>query len=123
VKITRQRVYENWKDVAFTALPLGAWINIYRQPDGTYQTYPCPGVLIQEATTRTAMWDEEYDDGRVIGRCRDEDLEERETRTIFADAGGFEDPDLEPCGTAANYVGTVTPDHWEEWRTELLDEQ
>ncbi|ADG96539.1 conserved hypothetical protein [Segniliparus rotundus DSM 44985] len=96
-----------WSDVAFTALPPG-WVNVYRMDDGTYETEPCPGVLLQEATQYKECWDEEVGGSNVLRTRRCE--MDRETRTVPAEicVGN-----LSPACDVSNYVTTATAEEWE----------
>jgi hypothetical protein len=116
MKITNRRRFPDWTDMAFTALPPG-WINVYKKADGTFDTEPCPGVLTQQATTYDEYWNEEHDDGRVIGREKaDCELGRRQIRTMFA---------TYECGTLFpvqeiddNYHLTTTAEQWAIWQAE-----
>lgn len=75
--------FNDWVDIGFTALPIG-WINVYKLDEGDYYLQPCPGLLLQEATTCTECWNEKDETGvRPIFRDGLE-LLPRETQTVFA---------------------------------------
>jgi len=101
----------NWQDVSFT--PLAGWINVYKEPDGTYWTGPCPGVLLQEATTETIVWPDRSETKRI----------QRETQTVFVATPTMDDgPSLCSQDTldGDSYVVTTTLEQWTEWQ-QLLD--
>jgi hypothetical protein len=123
MNITNLRRYECWTEVGFTALPIG-WVNVFKNKDGTYYTEPCPGVLIQEATTYDQWWDEEHEDGRVEKRAKENCKMPRETRAVFVCAGYVGEPYLRPVDDdASSYEVTTTSEQWDMWQAEERSEE
>ena len=71
--------YEEWETVSFT--PLADWVCVYKDAGRThgYAAEDCPGVLLQESTETTWMWDEENSPGH-----EESSEHERITRVVFA---------------------------------------
>jgi hypothetical protein len=113
----KPRRYTEWQDIGFAPLPPG-WINVYKSSDGRYYTGPCPGVIIQEATTETLMWDEPLPNGKFTLREEVREIN-RKTRTMYADTPWPDYSDgpieVEPNG---DYVVTTTPEQWDAWQAE-----
>jgi hypothetical protein len=108
----------DWQDIGFSPLPPG-WINVYKSSDGRHYTGPCPGVIVQEATTETLVWDEPLPNGKFTLRQEIREID-RQTRTVFADTPWPDDSSNGPVEVdhSGDYVVTTTPEHWDAWQAE-----
>jgi len=93
---------ENWVTVSITPLHPG-WRNVYREPDGSFRTNPCPALLLQEFRSRT-----EYREAGGRRTHRQDDMKSPyDTRVIFAD---HDHGELNAAIEISDYLGSVGPD-------------
>jgi len=113
--------YEQWETVGFT--PLADFVCVYKDADRThgYATEDCLGVLLQESTEATWLWDEE--DGPGYEGTRQH---ERITRVVFAieyDGRNGTVVSVDDVLGDNQYVRTMPRSAFQRWMAELDTEK